>query len=313
MPLDNQLFFGHHIKGAGEAKNWEWEFQPPFNCKMVGTFNVEIPKDDLFDRTTLKSSLTFGNAFFYLARLTSCHGKQALAFAYEWKARATPTTLLEFVSKRSLDDDFKQGLIQVTFFRKWEAEEIATWAERQYLFHTFDWSPKPMADCNPVWSKMRLACSWANRTVLDIGANTGWFSMAAAGEGAEVIGVEPEESVRLAATLIDRHIHQKGVEFVAEDSGGDFDIILYQSVHHMIDPSYELLPAKIRELKQRCSDLFVELILPSSGFGYGEKFNDVVVDKLVNGDTLLTYQHNVRGRRRLYHVKGEYENKPKDC
>jgi hypothetical protein len=75
---------------------------------------------------------------------------------------------------------------------------------------------------------------------------------------------------------------------------------MYLSVHHQPDPRYDSLKEKLEELKGRCKDLFVELIVPPLE---GSMTADQV-DEIMGVKPLVEYEHKVRKTRRIYHVKG---------
>lgn len=221
-----------------------------------------------------------------------------------------PITTIEVISRRSLPESFKTGPLTVEVFHKLSPVEIATWAADQYWFQTFPWTPRRKdgqrtADSAMLWNTIVDQCLWRDRNVLDIGTHYGYHAIQASRAGATVIGMDVDKMALDNARVIDRYIEQEGIEYVAADPGGRFDIILYLSVHHQIDESYKKLAETILGYRRRCEDLFVELILPSSCKQFGRGMSDDDVDRLVGGLVLTTYKHPIRGFRRVYHVKGE--------
>ena len=305
------VFSGCHVKGLGQAHQYSSQHTPFFGCSMVSTFNITINRP--FEHTALVQSRGGKSAdgvhHYYMARIQN-NLVGAYGWVYRWEGSGMKRSILEVVSRRPLSKDLHQGPLTVTIFPRWNANEIQSWAKDQYWFQTFPWSPSVRkdghrtADSRLVWNVIHRECGWRNKSVLDIGAHYGFQSLQAARVGATVVGWEPEQPSRDAAVLIDQNIEQEGVEYVARDPGGQFDIILYLSVHHQVDPAYDQLDSTIQSLASRCRDLFVELILPSSISTFGGRRKDGQVDVLVGGRVLKTYRHNVRGMRRIYRVMG---------
>ena len=215
-----------------------------------------------------------------------------------------PKDMLEIVSRGLLPEGLRHGELEIDILPAWTEEEVRTWTKDQYWFQGFPWAPVQRADSSRVWRCIQPVCSWSNRTVLDIGTHYGFFALRAAQAGASVLGMDIDSQCIRTARLIDDHIEQQGVAFQTEDPGGPFDVILYLSVHHQIDPTYNGLQAKVKNLSSRCQDLFVELILPHSQRRFGAGRTAVEVDVLVGGQVLDTYRHRVRGERRIWHVPG---------
>lgn len=305
-------FTGEYVNGCGQAHAYCEQHTPFFNRPMLGTFNVRLNENFVDD--SIIPARSGGVHRYYMARLTK--GNVGFyGWIYRWEGSMMGRThrtknVVEIVSRRQIGDEFKTGKIDVAIFPRWPDEKIKAWAADQYWFQTFPWTPKRKdgvitADSGLVWETIRPACKWSGKRVLDIGTHYGYHALRAASEGSLVVGFEPEDDSRRTAEIIDRHIEQQGVEYVAADPGGRFDAILYLSVHHQIDPAYDGLAEMIKSLSARCGDLFVELILPESFRQFGGGKSNSAVDALVGGVPLLTYKHNVRGHRRIYHVGGE--------
>lgn len=302
-----EVFTGYHKEGIGQAHLYNDQHTTFFNRRMVSTFNVGIDRPfNGMDLYPAKRQRVEGCLKWYHLFQIENETDRALAFSFHWEGSAIlkRKMVLELVSRKPLPSSFQHGLLKLTHFKRWFPNQIADWAEPQYWFQTFPWSPKRKADSRLVWDAITNSCNWSNRTVLDIGTHYGYHAIRASEAGADVIGFEPDPTSYPNAVIIDRHIEQQGIEYVTTDPGGCFDVILYLSVHHQIDPSYDGLQAKIEELRARCKDLFVELILPSSYSEFGNGRSDSVVDSEVGGVVLRTYKHRVRATRRIYHVQG---------
>ncbi len=305
--INGHLFHGAHVAGADKAHLYCAQHRPFFNCDMVGTFNIRLQKpfEDEALPTLRKGPGDEGRVWYHFLHLIS-ERDTAYGWSFHWEGSHQKKTVLEVVTRQPLPESFKRGAITVEVLTPWSCSQIAEWAKDQYWFQTFPWSPKKKADSELVWRAIRDRCAWENRTVLDIGTHYGYHALRAAEAGASVVGFEPEDPSRENAITIDRFIVQEGVQYEAADPGGSFGVILYLSVHHQIDPSYDALAEKVQTLRKRCRDLFIELILPSSYPEFGCGRSDEQLDAVVGGETLLTYQHRVRGNRRIYHVKGDH-------
>ncbi len=307
---DTLCLSGEHVVGSGRAHLYNAQHTPVFLCAMKSTFNVRT--DTPFESSSLSPSreaIVDGRKGWYWFVRVENDTDKAWAWVFRWEGSRQWNDTLELISRQKLPKSFKTGKLQLTLMRRWTPPEILNWAKQQYWFQDFPWSPPrkdkmQKANSRLVWDEILPLCSWANRSVLDIGTHYGYHALRAAGMGASVVGFEPDDS-RNNAVIIDQHIEQQGVEYVAEDPGGRFDVILYLSVHHQIDPDYNSLSEKVEALRSRCRDLFVELILPSSYAEFGAGRSDKWVDKQVQGYTVQTYPHRVRGVRRIYHVQGE--------
>jgi hypothetical protein len=300
---------GQYVTGCGKAHLYGDQHIPAFKRPMVGTFNMRIPNwsPGAFAGAWPKQFYTeeAGWNNYWLVKLNSEH----YAWAYRWDKSRMPMDAWELLSKSPLPGTLKQGEIRVEvcepwYFDRdtepWWSERIKAWAKDRYQFQGFDWLPVKRADSLKVWQAIEPHATWAGATVLDIGSHYGYHSFKASDAGAEVVAVEPDDETRACGVTINDHIEMQDVRFLKEDDGRTSDIILYLSVHHQRDPEYKYLAETIAALKKRArKHLFVECILPPM-FG-----QDVDVDAAVGGEVLLTYAHNVRGVRRIYHVQGE--------
>lgn len=293
------VFTGQRIDGCGRAHELSNIAQHDifFNRRMVGTFNIKLNTDAVLDDPSRGDN----DNWYWLVRIDN-GVDMAYGWVYRWRGSKMPNHILEVVSRGQMPDSFNVGDLNVMVLHKWGRGEIARWVSQQYWFQTFPWSPT-RADSALMRDVIRPACKWSGRTVLDVGAHYGYHSFWAAAAGASVVGFEPEAPSRCNAITIDRHIEHQGVEFVDSDPGGRFDVIMYLSVHHQIDPLYKHLRATIAGYAARCEDLFVELILPSTLPEFGGGQSDADVDATVGGTPLITYRHAVRGVRRIYHVR----------
>ncbi len=299
--MTDLCFVGKVVAGCGKAHLPEnlQQHDRFFNCRMVGTLNVKLESPFRSGRVPAARGDEKNHYWFVHIRNKS-HG--AYAWAYRWEGSRMGSHILELVSRQPLPQSFLSGPVEVSFPSLWDAATREAWVAEQYWFQSFDWSPRK-ADSGLVRDIIRPACSWSNRTVLDVGAHYGYHSFWASAEGASVVGFEPEAPSRSNAITIDQHIEQEGILFVDRDPGGSFDVILYLSVHHQIDPAYDRLEETVAGYAARCQDLFVEIILPSSIRQFGGKRTDLEVDRLIGGEVLHTYPHRTRGRRRIYHVR----------
>lgn len=296
---------GHYVTGCGQAHLYSDQHIPAFRRPMAGTFNVEMPVDIREFRHVARKEFVTAEAgwnCYWLVKLTPAvpHDGQVYAWAYRWEKSRMPGTTWELLSKSPLPDRLKAAPFEIEVCEPWTPEEIQAWAKDRYQFQGFDWLPIKRADSLKVWQAIEPHATWAGATVLDIGSHYGYHSFKASGLGAEVVAVEPDDETRACAVTINDHIEMQDVRFLKEDDGRAADIILYLSVHHQCDPEYKTLAETVAALKARArKSLFVECILPPM-FGQG-----VDVDAAVGGEMLLTYAHNVRGVRRIYHVQGE--------
>jgi len=286
---------GKYVIGQGKAHRCCRPHTAVFNCTMHGTFNVRL-KSGRIDE--FQPSITTDKANYYFLSLRK--GRQT---CYGWAIRDHKSNqalnTLEIVSKERIADCFRHDTFAVVIFERWDKIQIGKWAANQYWFQTFPFTPKPRADSELVWNTINIV-PWSGMTVLDIGSHYGFHSFKASEKGAIVTGVEPNKNCFLRASEIRDNIIQQDVTFLKVDPGKTFDITMYFSVHHQIDPNYLKLEQKIKTLKNRTrKHLFVELILPPM-FPKEGNLSEEEVDAAVQMRTLLTYKHAVRGTRRIY-------------
>lgn len=288
---------GKYVTGEGRAHKCCRPHQDVFNCKMHGTFNVKLKLGRI---TEFQPSIITRKANYYFLQL-----KKGKCVHYGWAIRDHTShqqeSILEIITKDRIPNFFTKENFAVTILEKWNENQIRKWAKDQYWFQTFPFTPKPRADSEKLW-KLINTISWSGMEVVDIGSHYGYFSFKAAEKGAQVIGVEPNTRSFKCASKIRDKIIQQDVKFIKIDTQKTFDVTLYLSVHHQIDPEYRKLEQKIATLKSRTRKyLFVELILPPM-FPRNRKkvVTERMVDQMVKMQTICTYEHNVRGVRRVY-------------
>jgi len=289
---------GKYVKGLGKAHDCCNIHTSIFNCAMIGTFNVVVEGVKLYN---YQPSISLPMKDYWFVELIK--GKQSwFGWAIRDKTSRQSLDLLEILTKEKLPDMLKEGNINVIIHQRWTNEQITLWAKDKYWFQTFPFSPVKKADSLFVWKAIKDRINWSGEKVLDIGSHYGFFSLKASEAGAKVIGVETNRrSIEMARTIQKNIVHQD-VIFQSEESEENFDVILYLSVHHQIDPTYEKLLFTIKRLKLKTNKhLFVELILPPM-FPKNTKMTSEVIDKMVGGRILTTYKHNVRGERRIYWI-----------
>lgn len=280
---------GHHWPGAGQAHKWNENYRFAFNRRMEGTFNLHTDQD-ITQYEPRCVPLWNGIASFWLIKINGTH--------YGWVFRS-PTTEMdnrvwEVISKNRLPDSMREGEMSIEVLEKWNDEEIAKWTGwnwRNQWHQSFPWTRRESADSQLVWDTIAPHAEWSGATVMDFGCNWGFHCFQAAKAGADVVGVE---KVTKCARDINDHIEMQDVQFVEKDPGGSFDIIIYTSVHHQIDETYERLAECLDAYRARCKTLFVELIRPPM-FGTEERLEAAVSD----ATHLLTYKHRIRGVRSI--------------
>jgi hypothetical protein len=274
-----------------------------FACPMQATFNVAADGDINAYQPARIGDMTWPNeqphlCWFWLLRLPG----DLRAWAMRWQGTGLPGNRLEIISKRRLPDSLRDGEFEIGVCEPWTDDAIAAWAASTYQWQGFDWCPTKRADSARVWHAIEPRVQWSGADLLDIGSHYGYHAYQASRAGAYVRAVEPDDETRENAQIINDHIERADVEFLASDPGGAFDVILYLSVQHQHDPGYERLAETVAALKARARQaVFVEVILPPM---FGAGLSESQVDAMVGGDVLDTYQHKVRGVRRLYRVKG---------
>lgn len=235
------------------------------------------------------------------------------AWILRWTQRDKPRPwggYLEVASRVRLPDEFRVGDLRLTVFPAWSDAEREEWLGEMSnfkWFQTFPWCPpradgRPTSDDELIWGKIAPRTGWELRRVLDLGCHTGWYAMRAAKAGAAVHAVDPNRPALRAAQDIAHHIERQDVSFADVDDGAFYDTILYLSVEHQRAPDYSLLEVHLEDLRARCRDLFVELIVPP----LEGSMAPAEIDKIVGGEMLLEYRHRIRGTRRLYHVRATF-------
>lgn len=304
---------GTYVSGASSGERL-WSREPrrqtlidAFGFPLLGTFNVRVPGSRITEMQKLRpaakvKSWNKGKPTvyrFWTAEL-SIRGNGWPVWLFLWHEPVSDKYVnLEFMSRERVPDAFK-GPLTVQVFEKWDKLRIDRWiASWPKIFQTFPWSA-PRGDSKLVWEAIGPRVEWRGRRVLDIGCHTGFHSFAAMRAGAIAVGVEVSDKIRARAREVSYHIESLPLRIEPIDPGGVWDTILYLSVHHQADPRYEHLKETIAGLKGRCSDLFVELIAPS----IKGKVSAEAIDSMVGGKPFLEYEHRIRGRRRLYHLKG---------
>jgi len=289
---------GHYLIGCGKAHNCCSAHDEIFNHRMLGTFNILMEEKFIVD---FKPSAKSEKAAYWFVELE----KDGI-YCYGWAVRDflshQRTNILEILTKELIPSSFKEGNINIRILERWNKRLIKKWAADQYWFQGFPFSPIKKADSKFLWDTIDII-DWAGCSVLDIGCHYGYFSFKSSKAGANVVGFDIDRKVLEVAEVIRDKIAHQGIPFVRADPGGNFDIILYLSVHHQPDPEYRLLKEKITELKSRADKhLFVELILPPMFPKNNAEMDEKGIDKIVGGEILATYKHRVRGMRRVYHV-----------
>lgn len=301
-------FTGHHVKGSGQAHKHCEPHRDVFNCPMVGTYNVEIEDREfpagglLFYEPTITENN--GQWKYWLVKLTveKTHVVE-YAWAFKWDGSRQAPNVLELLSKQPISEEFRKGPFTIEVLQPW-SELDRTRATSNWFPHswhqTFHWGPKKV-NSSENWSRFNKHVNWEGAAVLDIGCNYGFYSFAASGEGARVVGWDSDPLCVERAAMINDHIEMQDVVFCCRHAQSmDFrgDVILYLSVHHQLDSEYDALLSYVNLM--RCSVkqcVIAEFILPPM-FGTAK-----VMERLDNehhGEILAEYDHSVRGRRRIY-------------
>jgi len=313
--------WGTYVHGLGKAHEvFEGERRTGnvsgcLGARMVGTFNVEVTRRRF---SALLSSLNGKTGFWYryrnivpvkylLCEVTHKSGVSRKAWLANWRPLASvPKHIrkcsMELMSRRLLPEVFKDGsALKVLVFDPWDKATIDAWWPKacRRWFQSFSWGPK-RANGQQVWDVLYKYPNWSESTVLDVGCNSGWYSFQAAKYGAAVYGYDPSKKFVDIANTIARHIEYTDVDFGEADPGGAFDVILYLSVHHYVDPDYSNLKKTIEGYKRRCKTLFIELIVPPPG----SRMPPEQIHETVGGTELLTYDHIVRCKRTVWKVDG---------
>ena len=294
---------GKYVTGTGQAHSCCAPHRKLFGCTMYGTFNVYASTFNILDHSC---TIETAKAKYWFVQLEHIK-KRYHGWAVRDHTSRQRGNVLEIITKVLLPDSLKEGDIKVTLQTKWSNSEVKKWAEDQYWFQGFPFSPIKKADSQYIWDKILEfndnVITWAGCSVLDIGTHYGYFAFKASELGANVVGFDTNNKSLNVARTIQNNIILQDVSFVNKDPLTKVDVILYLSVHHQPDPEYKHLAEKITELKSRCKHLFVELIMPPM-FPRGSKMTKLDIDMIVRGSVLATYKHNVRGTRRIYQCKG---------
>jgi hypothetical protein len=310
MP-DEFVFIGDYRTGSGRAsvvfnsqhrKSFMIEL---FGCPMVGTFNITCARPTrkfIKNITPSIVGLDGDTAWsFRLCKIRAKNNEERYGWIIYWSNndRQTHTPYKEVITRSLLPDSFKTKELTVTVLEKWGGQAIRGFiGSYDKWFQSFSWGIK-RAGSELVWNAIKPLTAWSGKRVLDVGCNTGYFSFRAAQSGSIVKAVDINNAVLNIARKINDHVEMQDVVFTDKDDGGRYDIILYLSVHHQRDPKYDNLKQKIDELRGRCSDLFVELIVPPlEGLLQPQDVNNIV-----GVNHLLEYKHVVRRVRRIYHIK----------
>jgi len=265
---------------------------------MYGTFNISVPDLDI---TKQPNPIICNGKRYWFTKLQI--GK---IIKYGWCIRDIGSNqrlnTIEVLTKKLLPEDFKVSKIDVSFPDLWSDEKITAWSKNQYWFQTFPFSFRKRADSQFVWDTINKI-SWNDMEVLDIGCHYGFFSFKASEHGASVVGMDINKNSLSVAQTIQDHIIQQDVDFCSTFPNQQFDVILYLSVHHQIDSSYESLESSISRLKQKIrKHLFIELIMPPL-FPERSSLTELDIDKIVGGRVLARYKHTVRGNRKIYWIE----------
>jgi SAM-dependent methyltransferase len=269
---------------------------------MFGTFNINIPSFRLFQH---KSAIQCGKKKYWYVRM--CHrntGDIRIGWAIRDVDSSQRVNTLEILTKELLPESFKKGEIEITLPKLWRPEKITEWAKNVYWFQTFPFSPKKRADSEMLWNTIN-DIDWSGQKVLDIGCHYGFMSFKASELGACVTGLDKNKQSLDRASTIQNHIIQQDVTFTTSDPKAEksYDVVLYLSVHHQVDPSYQNLIKTMEQLKSVARKyVFVELIMPPT-FPKKSTMTEDQIDKIVGGTVLCRYRHVVRGHRKVYKVE----------
>jgi len=290
-------YLGKYTSGQGQASHHLASYDEQFNCRMVGTFNVQLK--GVFAETPC---IETHNRWYWFAMLS-----QGNEGRYCWvtrdKGSEQPKRIVEIITKSPLPDLFKTGQVELEIFDRWPHEQAREWADGQYWFQSWPWTPTQKANSQFVWDTIKDTVDWAGKRVLDIGGNAGFHAFRAAEAGAQCLVVEPSDATRRQGKVIAEHIEQQDVLFTEIDPGRKFDVILYLSVHHRINMDYGGLPETLIDLGNRANDVLVELhtersdseppVRPFTHWSRNE------IDGMFSAK-LVTYRHNLRCERTVY-------------
>lgn len=298
---------GKHGKGMGRAHivgrtdKVIDSYRSTFGCNMIGTFNIRLASmKERFVLPGIKPSIANENKQYWFVRISK-EGKNCFGWIRRWQGYSRPSPLLEVITKELIPEHYHTGDLKIEIYERWDVEEIKNWAKDLYWWQSFDFSPIKRAESKFLWDTINIV-SWSGCSVLDVGCHYGYHSFQASKRGARVTAFDKGSTgIKEAKVIRDKIIHED-VNFIEEDPGGLFDIILYLSVHQQVDPDYNNLEDKINELKSRArKHFFVELIVPPL-FPRNKSMTEMEIDKAVGGVILARYQHKVRGIRKVYHI-----------
>ena len=291
---------GRHQKGDGKAHEFVANHDGVFDCRMVGTFNIRLD-GSLLDWPATRD---YDGERYWLLRLEA-GGLTRYGWAYRWPRSNMNRHIAEVLTKHPLSQPFMENEIRITLPLRWQDDYVHKWAARRYWFQTFPWTEHVRkSDSARVWKAINTI-QWPGLTVLDYGCHTGFFCFRASLSGADVVGYDISTGTIEAARQINDHIEQQDCVFTDTLPTEQFDVILYLSVHHQRDSTYDWLEAEIERLKRQArKHLFVELhVVPDhSTPPVVPKMPEGEIDRIVGGRILDRYQHRLRGTRKIYQV-----------
>lgn len=293
---------GKYKSGQGKAHTCCNQHTSTFNCRMYGTFNVHLVEEGTSILHFTPSIVTEKNSYWFT--ILSRQGVEYCGWAVRGHNSHQNERTLEIVTKELLPEELRKGSFKVHVYEKWDEDKISKWAKMQYWFQTFPFSPAKRADSKMLWNSLDVV-NWSNKHVLDIGCHYGYFSFQASSKGAIVYGRDINAQSLKVARIIRNNIIQQDVIF--EKASGipfssNYDISLYLSVHHQLDPTYLDLQKTIARLGRITNEhIFVELILPPM-FPQKSNLTEKQIDKIVGGKILTRYRHGVRGIRKVYRI-----------
>lgn len=291
---------GKYVVGQGKAHNCSRPHIKVFNCNVFGTFNIKLKSGRI---TEFKPTIVTEKANYWFIKL---HKEKQEYFGWAIRDHTShqAENTIELLTKQLLPTHLKEGSFAVLPLKKWDERQTRIWSEKKYWFQTFPFSPKQKADSEYVW-KVINRIPWKNLSVLDIGSHYGFFSFKASEVGACVLGIEKNKNSLYAATTIRDHIIQQDVTFLRQDlyPSKKYDVILFLSVFHQIDPTYKRLEEHMNMLTSRTlKHLFIELIMPPL-FPQGHEMSEKEIDKIVGGKIIDRYKHKIRGERKIYWIQ----------
>lgn len=309
---------GVYTRGAGNANKAcstdrrQRHFMETFNCKMIGTFNLRINTSvhneeiGLPCRTGLDKTVIFN---YWLVKLTTINKKTFYAYMLRWEGSSMRLDNLELVSKQKIPSEFKNDILTVEIYTRWDEPRIRSWVnslETRDRFQGHLHDNMKRSDSTYVWGLFKKL-GYSGKTVLDIGCNTGFYSFRAASLGAIVTAIDKNAHSLKIARTIQEQIEMSDVQFYNTEQfkwqglkkEDYYDYIFYLSVHHQIDPKYKNLKDTLKYLKKHCSKLCLELIVPDLTNTKTEaEINEIITS--IKGKKLSRYKHRVRKYRNVY-------------